>query len=157
LAECGISLVTERADQNGQGQRIEIALSSLKRAFGLDGTLATTLVGLVFGVLPAYRSARLSRCPLSPLIGYQMHRSWGSCSLICGRCRLDADFFNTLVFSANFAITGFSEDRYTLATPSYAKDSSFRGCAGRTRRVCCVRYVSDGGHVKAQDSYLPSS
>ena len=46
LAECGISLVTERADQHGQRQRIEIALSSLKRAFGLDGTLATTLVGL---------------------------------------------------------------------------------------------------------------
>jgi hypothetical protein len=46
LAECGISLVRERADQHGQRQRIEIALSSLKRAFGLDGTLATTLVGL---------------------------------------------------------------------------------------------------------------
>jgi Transposase DDE domain len=46
LAECGISLVTQRADQHGQRQRIEIALSSLKRAFGLDGTLATTLVGL---------------------------------------------------------------------------------------------------------------
>jgi hypothetical protein len=46
LAECGISLVTERADQHGQRQRIEIALSSLKRAVGLDGTLATTLVGL---------------------------------------------------------------------------------------------------------------
>jgi hypothetical protein len=46
LAECGISLVTERVDQHGQRQRIEIALSSLKRAFGLDGTLAATLVGL---------------------------------------------------------------------------------------------------------------
>jgi hypothetical protein len=46
LGECGISLVTERADQRGQRQRIEIALSSLKRVFGLDGTLATTLVGL---------------------------------------------------------------------------------------------------------------
>src|SRR5687768_13103626 len=33
LAECGISLVTERADQHGQRQRIEIVLSSLKRAF----------------------------------------------------------------------------------------------------------------------------
>jgi len=39
LAECGISLVTQRTDQHGQGQRIEIALSSFKRAFGLDGTL----------------------------------------------------------------------------------------------------------------------
>ncbi len=46
LAECGISLVTERADQRGQRQRIEIALSSLKRVFGLGWTLATTLVGL---------------------------------------------------------------------------------------------------------------
>ena len=46
LAECGISLVTERADQHGQRQRIEIALSSLKRVFGLGRTLATTLVGL---------------------------------------------------------------------------------------------------------------
>ena len=31
--------MTERADQHGQRQRIEIALSSLKRAFGLDATL----------------------------------------------------------------------------------------------------------------------
>lgn len=46
LAECGISLVTQRADQHGQRQRIEIALSSLKRVFGLGWTLATTLVGL---------------------------------------------------------------------------------------------------------------
>jgi hypothetical protein len=46
LAECGISLVTARADQHGQRQRIEIALSSLKRVFGLGRTLATTLVGL---------------------------------------------------------------------------------------------------------------
>src|SRR5215212_3230275 len=46
LAECGISLVTQRADQHGARQRIEIALSSLKRVFGLGETLATTLVGL---------------------------------------------------------------------------------------------------------------
>jgi len=46
LAECGISLVTHRADQHGQRQRIEIALSTLKRVFGLGETLATTLVGL---------------------------------------------------------------------------------------------------------------
>ena len=46
LAECGISLVTERADQRGERQRIEIALSSLKRVFGLGWTLARTLVGL---------------------------------------------------------------------------------------------------------------
>lgn len=46
LAECGISLVTERADQHGERQRIEIAFSSLKRVFGLGWTLAKTLVGL---------------------------------------------------------------------------------------------------------------
>jgi len=41
-----LSLVTQRADQHGARQRIEIALSSLKRVFGLGETLATTLVGL---------------------------------------------------------------------------------------------------------------
>ncbi len=46
LAECGISLVTERADQHGERQRVKIALSSLKRVFGLGWTLATTLAGL---------------------------------------------------------------------------------------------------------------
>jgi hypothetical protein len=46
LAECGIALVTERSRQHGKRQRIEIALSNLKRVFHLSETLATTLVGL---------------------------------------------------------------------------------------------------------------
>ena len=46
LAECGVLLVTERADQRGQRQRVEICFSSLKRVFGLGETLAKTLVGL---------------------------------------------------------------------------------------------------------------
>jgi hypothetical protein len=47
LAEVGILLATERAEQRrGARQQIEIALSSLKRIFGLGETLATTLVGL---------------------------------------------------------------------------------------------------------------
>jgi hypothetical protein len=46
LAECGIALVTERSRQHGKRQRIEIALSNLKRVFHLGETLATTLVGL---------------------------------------------------------------------------------------------------------------
>ena len=47
LAECGILLVTERADQRRRvRQQIEIAIASLKRVFGLGETLATTLVGL---------------------------------------------------------------------------------------------------------------
>jgi hypothetical protein len=46
LAEDGILLVTERSRQGGKRQQVEIALSSLKRVFGLGETLATTLVGL---------------------------------------------------------------------------------------------------------------
>ncbi len=47
LAEVGISLVTERSkERRGVRQQIEIAFSSLKRVFGLDETLATTLTGL---------------------------------------------------------------------------------------------------------------
>jgi hypothetical protein len=47
LAETGILLVTERSRQHGNRQQVEIALASLKREFRLEGTLATTLVGLV--------------------------------------------------------------------------------------------------------------
>ena len=46
MAERGISLVTESRPAAAGRQRIEIALSSLKRVFGLSETLATTLVGL---------------------------------------------------------------------------------------------------------------
>src|SRR5215207_3294663 len=47
LAEVGILLATERAERRrGVRQHIEIALSSLKRVFGLGETLATTLTGL---------------------------------------------------------------------------------------------------------------
>jgi Transposase DDE domain len=46
LAECGVLLVTEKADQHGERQRVEICFSSLKRVFGLGETLAKTLVGL---------------------------------------------------------------------------------------------------------------
>jgi Transposase DDE domain len=47
LAEVGILLATERSERRqGVRQRIEIALSSLKRVFSLGETLATTLVGL---------------------------------------------------------------------------------------------------------------
>jgi hypothetical protein len=43
----GHPLVTERArQQRGARQQVEIALASLKRAFGLGETLAKTLVGL---------------------------------------------------------------------------------------------------------------
>ncbi len=47
LAEVGVLLQAEPAERRpGTRQRIEIALSSLKRVFGLSETLATTLVGL---------------------------------------------------------------------------------------------------------------
>jgi hypothetical protein len=47
LAEVGILLSTEPSERRrGLRQRIEIAISSLKRVFGLGQSLATTLVGL---------------------------------------------------------------------------------------------------------------
>jgi hypothetical protein len=51
LAEVDILLVTEPSERRrGVRQHIEIALSSLKRAFGLGETLATTLVGLAIRI-----------------------------------------------------------------------------------------------------------
>ena len=47
LAEMGIFLSTERSQRRPRvRQRVEIAISSLKRVFGVGETLATTLVGL---------------------------------------------------------------------------------------------------------------
>jgi hypothetical protein len=47
LAEVGVLLAPKPSERRrGVRQRIEIALSSLKRVFGLGETLATTLVGL---------------------------------------------------------------------------------------------------------------
>ncbi len=46
LADAGVLLVTERSAQGGERQQAEIAFSSLKRVFGIDRTLAKTLVGL---------------------------------------------------------------------------------------------------------------
>ena len=47
LAEMGILLATERSERRrAVRQQVEIALSSLKRVFGLGETLATTLIGL---------------------------------------------------------------------------------------------------------------
>jgi hypothetical protein len=46
LAEVGIYLVTERSGQRGKRQQVEVAFSTLKRTFGIERTLAKTLVGL---------------------------------------------------------------------------------------------------------------
>jgi hypothetical protein len=47
LAELGVMLVTERAEQRGARQQVEIAFAGLKREFRLGETLAKTLAGLV--------------------------------------------------------------------------------------------------------------
>ena len=47
LAEVGVLLATERSERRGGArQHIEIAISSLKRVFGLGETLAKTMMGL---------------------------------------------------------------------------------------------------------------
>ena len=62
LAEMGILLATERSERRrGVRQQVEIALSSLKRVFGLGETLATTLIGLATSIaakICAYTYAR---------------------------------------------------------------------------------------------------
>ncbi len=50
LAEAGIALVTERSRQNGKRQQAEVLFSALKRTFGIDRTLAKTLVGLAIRI-----------------------------------------------------------------------------------------------------------
>jgi len=48
LAEGGILLATEKADRRPPiRQQVEVCYATLKRVFGMDGTLAKTLVGLV--------------------------------------------------------------------------------------------------------------
>jgi hypothetical protein len=48
LAEAGVLLATEKADRRPQvRQQVEVCFAALKRVFGMDGTLAKTLVGLV--------------------------------------------------------------------------------------------------------------
>ena len=51
LAEGGILLVTERADQRGVRQQIEIAFAGLKGVFGLGWTLAKTFTGIVMRIV----------------------------------------------------------------------------------------------------------
>lgn len=51
LAEQGLLLVTQRADQRGIRQQIEIAFANLKGVFGLGRTLATTLTGIVMRIV----------------------------------------------------------------------------------------------------------
>ena len=48
LAECGVLLATERAEKRpALRQQVEVCFAALKSVFGMDGTLAKTLMGLV--------------------------------------------------------------------------------------------------------------
>lgn len=51
LAGAGVCLVTKRSSQGGKRQQAAIAFSSLKRVFGIERTLAKTLVGLVIRIV----------------------------------------------------------------------------------------------------------
>jgi hypothetical protein len=46
LASVGVALVTERSRQHSARQQAEVAFSTLKRVFGIERTVAKTLVGL---------------------------------------------------------------------------------------------------------------
>jgi hypothetical protein len=73
LAEVGILLSTEPSERRrGVRQRIEIALSSLKRVFGLGETLATTLVGLATRI-----AAKIAAYTYAFLVNRMLGRSQG--------------------------------------------------------------------------------
>ena len=73
LAEVGILLNTAPSERRrGLRQRIEIAISSLKRVFGLGETLATTLVGLATRI-----AAKICAYTYAFLINRKLGRSQG--------------------------------------------------------------------------------
>ena len=74
LAEVGILLATESSERRrGVRQHIEIALSSLKRVFGLGETLATTLIiGLVTRI-----AAKIAAYTYAFLVNRVLGRSQG--------------------------------------------------------------------------------
>jgi hypothetical protein len=61
-------LVTERAEQRGRRQRIEVCFAALKRDFGLQGTLAKTLVGLATRIA-AKITAHTYGCYINRMLG----------------------------------------------------------------------------------------
>jgi hypothetical protein len=73
LAEVGILLATERSERRqGARQHIEIAISSLKRVFGLGETLATTLVGLATRI-----AAKIAAYTFAFLVNRRLDRPQG--------------------------------------------------------------------------------
>ncbi len=80
LAEVGILLSTEPSERRrGVRQQIEIAISSLKRVFGLGETLATTLVGLATRIaakICAYTYAFMVNRMLGRPQGHHIKELW---------------------------------------------------------------------------------
>ena len=68
LADGGVSLVSERSRQHGVRQQAEVAFSTLKRVFGIERTLAKTLVGLATRIV-AKIAAYTYGCYVNRLLG----------------------------------------------------------------------------------------
>jgi hypothetical protein len=69
LAEGGILLATEKADRRPPvRQQVEVCFAALKRVFGMDGTLAKTLVGLATRIA-AKVAAYTYGCYINRLLG----------------------------------------------------------------------------------------
>jgi hypothetical protein len=68
LADGGVSLVSERSRQHGVRQQGEVAFSTLKRVFGIERTLAKTLVGLATRIV-AKIAAYTYGCYVNRLLG----------------------------------------------------------------------------------------
>ena len=69
LAQSGLLLATEKADRRPPiRQRVEVCFAALKRVFGMDRTLAKTLVGLATRIA-AKVAAYTYGCYINRLIG----------------------------------------------------------------------------------------
>jgi hypothetical protein len=68
LADGGVSLVTERSRQHGVRQQAEVVFSTLNRVFGIERTLAKTLVGLATRIV-AKIAAYTYGCYVNRLLG----------------------------------------------------------------------------------------
>ena len=64
--------MTERSPQGGKRQQAEIAFSSLKRVFGVERTLAKTLVGLATRIV-----AKITAYTYAFLVNRRLGRSQG--------------------------------------------------------------------------------